>query len=594
MKRKEQDLASPARAAASQAKAAPRLWIWRFGPEQPGAWLATECLAEAGMDRPAVEPFGADGAHGALAREWPAGQPKEADDKRLLAAVDAAHAWVIGVADQRPGFHASLVEAAVQDAGSVHVLLHVRDAAKRLAASWSAHPATGIEALLRRDRAGVARLAFLHAALQRAGLTVHRVAIDDLVPGASNAAAAWAALAPVGAGSASASARREPWAARLGVELSTALSQRSESDRALLAREALWATHAEMPVGALLPVVREPAASPVAMRLVRLDRLPALVHEGESLRLGGVVVPPGEPVPDRRLFLRQGPRRQRLVWDLPSPAVAARMPADPAAGQARFKPAVVQAHVRQPVLLMYRPGEKATPQKVAELHFEAAGRPMIEGIYLGPWSIGYQPFPKVACTSIKELLFQLAAGAPFQPSLGAGADHVHRYFDLRVRDVSGASFRFVVVRDPVKRFLSAFSNRVLHHKELSRAYVEKLRLTPPLDLSDFPFDPTLAQFVDRFDLYRRVPTIDHHFRPVSEYTAPLSAFDKVYPFERLDDLVADLQRLTGQRLGLPHSQRGGPKISVKDVPPKVLDRLIELCAPDYRLLEGFYAPSQLR
>jgi hypothetical protein len=283
-----------------------------------------------------------------------------------------------------------------------------------------------------------------------------------------------------------------------------------------------------------------------------------------------------------------------VAWDQPSPAVAARWPAEPAAAQARFKSVAVRVSRREPAALLYKPGEKAAPTPVATMAFEPIGREPIEGIFLSRWSVGYQPIPKAACTSIKELLFRAVTGSPFSRELAEGANHVHRYFDLRARDVSAAEFRFVVVRDPIKRFLSAFGNRVLHHKELSRKYVEPLDIVPAAELESFVFDPDLAGFVDRFESYRRIPTIDHHFRPISEFSAPLQAFDKVYPFEALDELVSDLHKRTGLPMSLPHSQRGGPKLQPRDLSPRVFDKLAELFAADYAMLDGLYSPGMLR
>jgi len=150
------------------------------------------------------------------------------------------------------------------------------------------------------------------------------------------------------------------------------------------------------------------------------------------------------------------------------------------------------------------------------------------------------------------------------------------------------------VRDPVKRFLSAYSSRVLRHRELSR---EKLanqqQLDPAVDWDDFPFDPDLETFIERFDLYRRIPTIAHHCRPISEFCASLDAFDKVYPFERLRDMAADLQQRTGVPAELPHSQRAS-RIPLDQLTPRAFDKLVEIYAADYEMLAGLYSPAALR
>lgn len=47
-------------------------------------------------------------------------------------------------------------------------------------------------------------------------------------------------------------------------------------------------------------------------------------------------------------------------------------------------------------------------------------------------------------------------------------------------------------------------------------------------------------------------------------------------------------------MSLPHSQRGGPKLQVKDLPPKVFDKLVDIFAADYAMLDGLYSPAALR
>lgn len=573
---------------------APRdLWVWRSSGEI-GRWLPEALLGELRYSQPAVEPFAESGAQAALAQGWRTDVPREADEKRLRAYLADVNGLVHGVDRGSDSFHAAVADAAAQRS-AWHLILFVRDSALRLADHLATHPKRPpIAALVEHDRDAAGRLGRLHLALSRAQQPVLWLALDDLATDGPAGVAAWRELWAFVGNAAPDTIAQSAWQERLSKDAKRVAAAPDPHWQELLRREAWWAGSPELAPACLTPVERAASGQGALFPLVRLDRLPSVVCEGDQVRLSGVVVPAGEPRADRRLLLRQGERRQRLGWDQPSPAVAAKLPDEPAAAQSRFKPVAIRVSRRQPAAVFYRADEKAALVPVSEIAFEPIGREAIEGIYLAPWSIGYQPIPKVACTSIKESLFRAMAGAPFSPALGEGADHVHRYFDLRMRDVSAAAFRFTVVRDPIKRFLSAFGNRVLHHKELSRDYVERLKLDPPLDLDAFAFDPDLASFVDQFDAYRRVPTIDHHFRPISEFSAPLAAFDKVYPFEALNDLIADLEQRMGVPMPLPHSQRGGPKLQVKDLSPRIFNKLVDIFAADYAMLDGLYSPATLR
>ena len=567
------------------------LWIWRSAGST-GAWLPHQILEQSHVDCSVVEPFAAAGMHHALAQKWRSEMPREADEKLVRAAFQDAMAVVHTVDGIVDSLHAAMIDAATPRAGR-HVVLYVRDSARRLVDRLTSAPTRpSIGSLIKHDREATTKLGRVLLTLRAVGVPVHALPVDDLATEDQAGDKAWLGLCTfMRDTSLGESNSRVAWRQRLQNDFA-AMDVALDADlRERVRREANWAASAELAPSGLKPALRVTGSG---MNLVRLDRLPPVLLEGETIRLSGVVVPEGAPATDRRLVLRQGRRRQSLVWNQSSPAIAAKLPGQPAATQARFKTVGIRVSRREPVSVLYRAGEDFPPQPVADIAFEPIAREPVDGIFVAPWSIGYQPIPKVACTSIKEALFRLATGEPYSAALSEGASHVHSYFDARMRDVGSASFRFIVVRDPIKRFLSAFSNRVLHHRELSRPYLERLKLDPPLNLSDFPFEPKLAEFVENFEFYRRVPTIEHHFRPFSEFTAPLAAFDKVYPFEAINELMDDLQQRTGVSMSLPHSQRGGPKLQGKDLSPRVFDKLVNILAADYAMLEGLYSPAALR
>jgi Sulfotransferase family len=238
----------------------------------------------------------------------------------------------------------------------------------------------------------------------------------------------------------------------------------------------------------------------------------------------------------------------------------------------------------------YRPSQSAG-EPVATVRFVHHPRAPIPGIFLAPWSIGYQPIPKAACTSLKAGLLALANGAPPAAHAMDGAKHVHQYFAARTTDVSGADFKFIVIRDPVARFVSGYSNRVGQHRELSETYLRGLPSALQLPLQDFVFDPTLSQFIEHFDLYMRVPTIRHHFLPVADQVLSLEAFDKVYPLEAMDTLCADLSRWTGRPFVVPREQRSRSKRDANELSDAQRQAIVKLCERDYDMLQAYYTPA---
>jgi hypothetical protein len=221
-------------------------------------------------------------------------------------------------------------------------------------------------------------------------------------------------------------------------------------------------------------------------------------------------------------------------------------------------------------------------------------RPVMHGILCTKHSIGYVPLPKVANTSIKHAMFELEHGTRFTTA-ATGVAHIHHYYRKQAQ-IEHAAFRFVVVRDPIKRFLSAFSNRVIHHRELSeesiRAVAENrkhLNLQP----SQFVFDPDLSLFIDQLENYQRIPSILVHTQPITPLVQDLGLFTKVYGIESMAQAQADLSAIAQKPVCFRHAQSGGPKLHVSCLSAAQLEKLRCYFAEDYRLLEPFYPFDRL-
>lgn len=210
--------------------------------------------------------------------------------------------------------------------------------------------------------------------------------------------------------------------------------------------------------------------------------------------------------------------------------------------------------------------------------------------------IAFVAVPKTACSSFKHLFFQLENRRPFKTFRANNrAYNVHtiypsRYFEKNYRfSEFDDYFKFLIVRDPVKRLLSSYSNRVVHYKNLA-----KWALGPEAIKAGARPDPGLVEFVDKLDLYREHSgNIRHHTDPVSAFSGPdLSRFDAVYPIEQLDRCAAKLSEIIGQQIAIPHEQSGGPKLSLDDLPDAQLRKVVAFYRDDYALLSEYYTPPQ--
>lgn len=202
--------------------------------------------------------------------------------------------------------------------------------------------------------------------------------------------------------------------------------------------------------------------------------------------------------------------------------------------------------------------------------------------------IAYFPVPKAACTSIKTMFFEIENGVPFKPMQRHGQMfHIHNFYGTQPfnRQNTGQLqdfWRFAVYRDPIARFLSCYSNRVLHFRELSSGM-----LSQQAQAAGALPDPDLDTFVERIELYREFsPSIRHHVAPqVSFLGREPGYFQRIYLMSELPQLVRDMEARTGRTLHLPHEQRGGPKLAPGDLGTNARESLLQLYRADFRWAE---------
>ena len=214
-----------------------------------------------------------------------------------------------------------------------------------------------------------------------------------------------------------------------------------------------------------------------------------------------------------------------------------------------------------------------------------------KGICVMNNKVGYFPIPKVACTSIKNALYELEFKKGFSEE--QEGMHIHDAFNNN-QNLALCDFNFIVIRDPIKRFLSAYSNRVLFHEELSESTIQDIH---PSLKGEIPyFDPTITQFIENLPIYLKVLPIQHHVQPISEIfdkARSLEQFDKIYPLESLSALEDDLSIMAGRNVRFKHSQTGGPKISLGNLNRKQMENLLEYYRKDYELLNEYYPVEQI-
>lgn len=204
------------------------------------------------------------------------------------------------------------------------------------------------------------------------------------------------------------------------------------------------------------------------------------------------------------------------------------------------------------------------------------------------YKIGYFPIPKVACTTVKRTLYKLENQRQFDAEKEQCSVHSYFFDKTKKEKYDLFEYAFVLIRDPVKRFLSAYSNRVTHHKELSIGFIKS---GYPQLLNEIPyFDPGIGQFIDGLMDYLKIDTIRHHIEPISRSLTKfdLKQFTKVYRLEEMSELESDLSGLLGCNICFDRLQTGGRKIRLRDLSRQQLEFLIDYYGNDYELLDSYY------
>jgi len=215
-------------------------------------------------------------------------------------------------------------------------------------------------------------------------------------------------------------------------------------------------------------------------------------------------------------------------------------------------------------------------------------------------NIVYFPMPKTACTSLKMLFFQINEGRIFETYQEDGKlMHIHNaaygspsFWDVKHKDFQDMT-RIALIRDPVSRLLSAYSNRVRYHRELSEQRID-------MDLADrlgVGPDPSPDEFFINLEKYRFLSnSIRHHTDLATTFLGPdLEYFQKVYPIEEIGKLTRFLSETVKQDLVLGREQTGGKKVQFKDLSSQARKQLTQYCLGDYALMKDYYRiPTVIR
>ena len=202
----------------------------------------------------------------------------------------------------------------------------------------------------------------------------------------------------------------------------------------------------------------------------------------------------------------------------------------------------------------------------------------------------YGAVPKVACSSLKRMFFEVENGFAYHNFETNGRGwYIHDFYPTLPRakypDARLSGFRrLALVRDPIKRFLSAYGNRVIHHGDVSPEAVRQAgrlkRLTP---------NPELDEFIERLEAYMAIPVIKAHCRPMVDILGPEPGyFHAIYDIGQIDAFLADASQVVGRELKAGRFQTGGPKFSPDILTAAQKAKLEKFYKRDYEVFGRFF------
>lgn len=213
--------------------------------------------------------------------------------------------------------------------------------------------------------------------------------------------------------------------------------------------------------------------------------------------------------------------------------------------------------------------------------------------------IAYMALPKAACSSVKKALAAIDPDVDTATLAETEYDYdkwhsvypTQRFRPHRWDGIGDDWFGFTVIRDPVRRLMACYTNRVVERGELKHS--RKIKN----GAFNLPVEPDPDFFFQNLEQYKLASSvIKHHAMHTWIFTGPdLSVYTNVYTTEKLGKLVVDLSQWTKTPFKIGLENKSAMKLTLDDLKPETIAALTPWLCLEYGFLINYYdkRPAQL-
>lgn len=222
--------------------------------------------------------------------------------------------------------------------------------------------------------------------------------------------------------------------------------------------------------------------------------------------------------------------------------------------------------------------------------------------YFKPYGMVFAWVPKCVSTSLLQGYHVLQYGGPYNAQDHDGLGIHAFYTRMAEQDIPVQSppdfaalrpnWAFTVVRDPVRRLMSAYADKVRLRGRIAENFARpEWQARNAGRFEDLPPDPDPSTFFENLSRYARlVPDIAHHTAPIAQFLGhDLSRFDRVFLLERKWEIAKELSDRFGMPFALGEAQRTRTKLALADLSRRAQQSIIDHTQADYALLGDRYA-----